>query len=349
VTEYPADLAARPAPEGVTLVCLTHLDAAHAAGQRVTDPSDVEALHDFRVAIRRLRSTLRTYRSQLDVVPRKLRNGLRDLTRSTTPGRDAEVLIASVKALEPKLERGQRAGLPWLLARFAERRDRAYEEIQDDLASEFPRLERRLRKALRVAGKVPGDPPVELPTLGAVAAALLSEHVDLLVQEVGTLQSGDDESTAHGIRITAKHLRYLLEPLAEAHSEAQALLGRLKAIQTQLGDLHDLQVLAAELADAVGDAGAERARRLHDLTLPGTPRRAPTPRKQPRAATTGVLALARLVRQAQDDAFRVFEAERQSGSLANLQGAVASVAAALARPAASPAPLPQQALSSTRP
>ena len=236
--------------------------------------------------------------------------------------------------------------MPWLLARLAERRDRAYEQIQDELASEFQRLERRLRKALRVAGNIPAGSASDVPTFGAVAAGLLTEQAALLAQEISTLQSAGDESTAHGIRLVAKHLRYLLEPLAEAHPGAAALLIRLKAIQTQLGDLHDLQVLSAELADAVADAAAERARRQHDLTIARAPRRAPASRKRPLAATTGVLALARLAQQAQQDAFSAFGKERQRESQAELQAGVVSLAAALARP---PAPLlltPRQAVRS---
>jgi hypothetical protein len=113
----------------------------------------------------------------------------------------------------------------------------------------------------------------------------------------------------------------------------------VKGIQTLLGDLHDLQVLAAQIADAVGDAAAERARRLHDLTLSGATRRQPATRKRPRAATTGMLALARLVRQTQDELFRRFAAEWQSGARVDLWGEVAIVATALA---SRPAPLPER-------
>jgi CHAD domain-containing protein len=340
VAEYPEDLLARPAAAGAALVCLAYLDAAHVATQRLTDPKDSEALHDFRVAVRRLRSTLRSFRSELyDAVSKKVRNRLRDLTRATAPARDAEVLIASVNTVEAKLTRGQRAGVPWLLARFADRRDRAYDQIRRELAPEFPRLERRLRKALWAAGTKRGGPASGDQTFGAVAATLLSEHAALLEGELATLQSADDESTAHAIRITAKRLRYLVEPLVGGEPRAAGVLAHLKAIQTLLGDLHDLQVLAAQLADAVGDAAAERARRLHHLTLSGAPLGRPAARGGPRPATTGMLALTRLVRQAQDELFRRFAATWQNGSRADLLSEVATVVTALA---SRPAPLPER-------
>ncbi|HEY9420766.1 MAG TPA: CHAD domain-containing protein, partial [Thermoanaerobaculia bacterium] len=67
------NLLARSPEEGARLLALSFLDQARAARPRLADPSDSEALHDFRVALRRLRSCLRAYRSFLDEsVPRKL-------------------------------------------------------------------------------------------------------------------------------------------------------------------------------------------------------------------------------------------------------------------------------------
>ncbi|HYU36006.1 MAG TPA: CHAD domain-containing protein, partial [Thermoanaerobaculia bacterium] len=59
-------LLARPPDEGAHLLALTLLDQAAAAFPRLEDPADSEALHDFRVALRRLRSCLRAYRSCLN-------------------------------------------------------------------------------------------------------------------------------------------------------------------------------------------------------------------------------------------------------------------------------------------
>lgn len=320
-------------------MCLVQLDAAHAAAQRLADPGDAEALHDFRVALRRLRSTLRAFRSDLDdAVPKKVRNRLRDVTRATAPGRDAEVLIGSVKSLEGKLTRSQRGGVPWLLARLADRRDRAYDELRRELVPEFRQLERRLRKALSIVGRRPRNPAGGTPTFGAAAATLLSEQAALLEQELATLQALDDESAVHGVRITAKRLRYLLEPLGEAEPLAAAALPRLKEIQTLLGDIHDLQVLAGQLAEAVGDAGAERARRLHDITLSRAPAGPPTTPQRPRATTSGLLALARLVRDAQDELLQRVARDWPGEALTDFWAELGALAATLAAPST---PLPR--------
>src|SRR5438093_1375653 len=118
------------APGAARRIAVNLLDAASAARERLTDADDAEALHDFRVAMRRLRSTLRAYQPQLDaVVPSKLRRRLRDLARATGEARDVEVQIAWLEPRRDELPGARRAGVPWLLSRLTQRRERAYQDI----------------------------------------------------------------------------------------------------------------------------------------------------------------------------------------------------------------------------
>ncbi|MFI5316969.1 MAG: CHAD domain-containing protein, partial [Myxococcota bacterium] len=56
----------RLAEEGARLLALRQLDEARAALTRAGDPEDGEAVHDVRVALRRLRCSLGAYRPLLD-------------------------------------------------------------------------------------------------------------------------------------------------------------------------------------------------------------------------------------------------------------------------------------------
>src|SRR5947208_2852185 len=160
VTKRPEGLLTAPAPGAARRIALNLLDAATAARQRLTDADDAEALHDFRVAMRRLRSTLRAYETQVDaLVPAKLRRRLRELARATGEARDVEVQIAWLERRRTELPPGRRAGVPWLMARLTERRDRTYQDIRERIAPKFDRLARRLRR------------PHELAVGGARAAA----------------------------------------------------------------------------------------------------------------------------------------------------------------------------------
>src|SRR4026207_1998015 len=94
MVRLPPDLLSRSAEEGARLVALAYLDEIARAERRLADAQDPEALHDFRVGLRRLRTSLRAYRSSLKgSVSKKMRRRLRDLTLATNAGRDSEVQL----------------------------------------------------------------------------------------------------------------------------------------------------------------------------------------------------------------------------------------------------------------
>lgn len=327
MANYPERLLAQPADEAARLIALAQLDGARAARRRLADLDDGEALHDFRVALRRLRSTIRSLRPHLEArVPRKWRRRLRDLARATTDARDAEVQIAWIRERRNELPRGRRAGLPWLLAGLAARRDRVYDEIRRDTASEFDRLDVRLRRSLTTARAL----RPAAPAFGDVLSGLVREHATELARELGLVRSAEDQAESHAARIQTKRLRYLLEPLAGDLPQVAAIVDRLKRLQDVLGELHDVHVLIGGLGDAVAGAAAERARRLHDLALRGEapePSRGP---RRPRPASPGLLALARLAADWQGRLFQRLLAEWLSGELAVLLKDLDALADALA-------------------
>src|SRR5260370_4217590 len=110
----------RSPEEGARRLALAYLDQAAAALPRLADPEDGEALHDLRVALRRLRSCLDSYAEQLgDSVPKKLSRRLRRLARATGPGRDAQVQIAWLREERTEVARRNRQHRQGLTAQLA--------------------------------------------------------------------------------------------------------------------------------------------------------------------------------------------------------------------------------------
>src|SRR5205809_1328586 len=285
VTKRPGGLLARPAPAAAALVGLTLLDEARAACGRLDAPDDAEALHDFRVASRRLRTLLRSFRRELGrAVAKKLQRRLRDVTRATSAGRDAEVQLAWVRSHRPELGRRAGPGLPWLLTRLEDRQDRAYTDIRREIPPEFRQIERRVRRGLNATLL---DASQAERSFAAATSRLIREHVAALDQELESARSTRDPDAVHAARISVKRLRYLLEPIAAERPRAGALVEPLKRLQNVLGELHDLQVLLGDLGVAVAEAAAERARRLHAAALAGAPAHARPPRACPHAAQRG--------------------------------------------------------------
>jgi CHAD domain-containing protein len=286
----------QPRPDLLTLapragagwIAAARLGEARAACARLAAGDDPEALHDFRVAVRRLRSHLRAYRPWLaGQVPRRFGKRLKRVARTTNAARDAEVQLEWLAAV--RSAGAQRAGLGWWRARLAGARDAAYAEVRASVVPGFDTLAARLAAAFEA---VPADSVAATDDFAAAAGALLDEHASALAEQLAAIASLADIERIHAARIAAKRLRYLLEPIAPLVADGARLIRRLKTFQDHLGILNDSFVRERELGTAVEAAGAERARAALARALGGARRARPAPDPLP-----GLLALARRVRR----------------------------------------------------
>jgi len=213
-----------------------------------------ETLHDFRVALRRVRSHLRAYRKQLPLA-KKPRKRLRDLARRTNPARDAEVALAWLSAEYAALDAGERADAQSFIASVADEVERAHRGLADELVAAWPPLARPLRRQLHGCikdhrrGRVKGQ-----HSFGRTTASLVDKRARRLEKALRRIGSRTDACAIHRARIQAKRLRYLLEPWRGAVAPAGELVERLRRLQDVTGDLHDAQLLGERLQDALGRA-----------------------------------------------------------------------------------------------
>lgn len=299
-------LLSRSPEEGARLLALGFLDQAAAAFPRLSDRSDAEGLHDFRVALRRLRSCLRAYRGHLGKsLPKKLEKRLRRLAAATGPGRDTEVQLEWLRPQGRHLAASHRAGRSWLVARLDERMQEEHARLTGHLEEKFPEMEKDLRDRLSVyRAEIHLDAHVRRPTFGEITAALLREHAEELESYLARIHGPDDEKEAHEARIRAKRLRYLLEPLLDELPAAAGSIKRLKALQDILGELHDAHVLETELRTAAVSTASDRYSRLFDLAIQEAPDEALLRAARRSAVENGVIALGRLNRARRDRLFR---------------------------------------------
>lgn len=249
-------LAHRTAVGGARRLTLHHLKRAEAAVERLGDTDDTEALHDLRVELRHVRTYLRTYRKLFSgaVAPKSL-EALRDFAHLTNPARDAEVHTAWL-ARQPQA-RGSRSGAASRLnSQLTQRHAKVLQQVRERFTQDFPQLAQRLRRQLQRA-KAPGQ-----GRFGKYTAQKLLRLSLRLRQRLDLIQGPSDVEGCHEARITAKRVRYLLEPFDELPGAPKALK-RLKALQDTLGDMHDLHVLLETLnGRSPGlNALASRARR----------------------------------------------------------------------------------------
>lgn len=225
-----------------------HLDAATEAAERLAEAADPEALHDFRVALRRLRSVLRAYRSCLRKLPKKLRRELKRVARATSAGRDAEVFLEWLNA-QSSFPASEKTARERLQRRLEQVRDAAYRQLRSEMPADFTMLAKRLHQTL-VARR-------NAASYGEVTAMRLHAQIADLAADLARVHSVADAESIHAARIQAKRLRYLIEPLSRRLPDAGSGVKRLRAFQDETGALCDGFVRRRLFTQA---AGAEQAR-----------------------------------------------------------------------------------------
>ena len=243
-----SELLAQPAARAARVIARQRLDVALRAFARLGQ-GEPDALHDLRVALRRLRTWLRAYRPALDdTVTRTSRRAFAKLARATNDARDDEVALAWLHAL---------AGVPSeiqpdhqrLLAALPVEQQRTAQTAAKYVARRLPAAAERLSRQLEqyyVRRSVDRD---EELTMHGLTASLLRQHRRRLARALARARASADVAGAHRARIEGKHLRYLLEPLDSDRRVAHAVR-RLKTLQDRLGEHHDAQLLRDRLRRA---------------------------------------------------------------------------------------------------
>lgn len=243
------------ADEGVRQVALALLGDAEEAHGRLADPEDDEALHDFRVAVRRLRSWVRTHRRTLG--RRATRRGLRLLrrvARGTNAGRDAEVLAAWLTS--PEVVQDSDAAVAREVASTLA--DPSTARIPEEVHEEFREAVLILRERLstyRVARRVGEALVPDGTTFAASSAEAVRRCLRGLQRRLARVHDAADDVAIHQARLAGKRLRYALEPVSPHVDGAPLVIQQLKQLQDLLGDAHDIHVWRDQLAGGV-PAGA---------------------------------------------------------------------------------------------
>lgn len=252
----PGDLLRRDAEEAVRLIALDFVAQAREAAPRCLDPEDSEGLHDFRVSIRRLRSTLSAWKGLLrGVVEKRDRKTLAGFQKRTGASRDAEValewLAGQVEALEPE----HRPGYERVEARLRSAARSQTGDLNRDVCAELVEWADGFESRL--------GHPAPRQGAGVPYAEALAERLESTAHrlEVCVNGIGDDRTRGpHKVRIAGKRLRYLVEPVRTEGEVGGSLVERCKRLQDVLGTLNDAHVLDDLLKSCiVGEPSEEEA------------------------------------------------------------------------------------------
>ncbi|HEX3213065.1 MAG TPA: CHAD domain-containing protein, partial [Actinomycetota bacterium] len=223
----------------------------HEAGVRTGE--DPEAVHQARVATRRIRSTLRTFSKLLDEEwTDRLRDDLKWLADLLGEVRDTDVLLERFADHLDDLPAADAKAGRRLLATLSEQRDQARRRLLGAMAQEkYVELLEDLVAAAAAPALLPGaDRPA-----AEVMPPLVRKPWKKLRKEVR--KAGDDpaDEQLHQIRIRAKRARYAAEAVEPAFGKpAEDFADAVADIQSVLGDHQDAVVGEAWLREAAGTA-----------------------------------------------------------------------------------------------
>ena len=221
--------------------------------------ADPEGVHQARVATRRLRSDLRTFRSLLDdEFATSLRSGLGWLADILGDVRDGDVLLERLRRRAAELPETDREAAAPVLASLQADRDAAHATLLEALAS------RRYLHLLDRVVAAANDPALRddaRAPASEVVPALVRRPWHKLAKRAEKLDESPSDDDLHQIRIRTKRVRYAAEAAAPVVGKQARAFARAAAdLQDVLGDLNDAVVAARRLDEWTALHGAENTR-----------------------------------------------------------------------------------------
>jgi len=229
-----------------TRVCLGHFKAnlRHAAKH----PEDPDAIHDLRVAIRRLTQCFRIFRDLLDPSPvKKLRRRLHKIMEHCGAVRNCDIA----------LELLAQCGLPESpsVPKLRKEREDAAQKLHRNLKKERRRHHRAVGAAARPAHRG-----------WQIATRLPALAEDFFETGSAAVAPGSSYQTLHRFRLHAKRFRYTLERFEPFYGSEMATGAKaLKGLQDRLGAINDC-VTTIDLLAADPGAVAAIQKRLDQRT-----------------------------------------------------------------------------------
>ena len=281
--------------QGALLVLRTRLDEMCALRVAALDWSDVEGVHDMRVASRRLRSVMRDFTPYLRKSRlRRAGKSLKRVARALGAVRDQDVAIMALEELQREAPEEVAAGIERLVAE----RDAQREQVRAVLAEEISegkiarlqgefiyelehatKLQRQRRKK-SADGDGQATAGVSFRQAGRNIIAASFEELRKLSP---SLYQPSRTGPLHDMRIAAKRLRYIVELYAQCWgAQLSSFAEEIAEMQSHLGELHDcdewIALISARLCalpsedsatDAETDMESIRAERRSSVWLLG--------------------------------------------------------------------------------
>ena len=222
----------------------------HEPGARLGD--DPEALHDLRVAGRRLDAVLRQFEPFLTPEYVGIRATLKTVLTALGHARDLDVALGELQSFSRQLPKSDRAGIEPLKEHLLSERVRARAQMLSVLDSIWVQKNlQELNSLLTAPGAAP-EASSAAPALHA-SAGLVRRRFRKLRKRAEILGADSSTEDYHEVRGQVKKLRYALEAVAALYGKpADDLIRALRRWQENLGVQQDAAVAMQRLNTLAG-------------------------------------------------------------------------------------------------
>ncbi|MBV9358815.1 MAG: CHAD domain-containing protein [Chloroflexi bacterium] len=253
----------------------------------VREADDVDAVHDMRVATRRLRAALRLYEEVYPPRGQEVRQQLAELADALGAERDLDLQLAELRTWQADASDADRHAFDGLVAALAPQRAQARRALLDVFEGDhFETLAANVQRLLAESME-PDRPAAEQP-LGEIVPRLVKRQHKKLRRQASEALETMEPAALHQTRIRGKRLRYAVEFVSEVYGRpADRFIRAMTEQQDVLGDHQDAQVgihrleslaeepnaqlsphqvfLAGRLAERLSDQAADLRERFPDV------------------------------------------------------------------------------------
>jgi CHAD domain-containing protein len=202
-----------------------------------------DAVHDLRVAIRRLDQALVVFKPHLHRKPSKrIRKHLKTLLSAAGEVRNCDIAARI-------LSKTERPGAAALQRKVRDQRKDAQKSLLDRLKQLS--LRTQLSKWSNELGLGPTSVDFPAETVKTTARSTLPQHCQRFFEAGEAAASHSSGEKLHEFRIQAKKFRYTLEQFVPVYgSIAEAWIREVRSVQTVLGAMNDYRTVLSMAADA---------------------------------------------------------------------------------------------------
>jgi len=229
---------------------------------------DPEMLHQFRVSLRRLRSTLGACKKFFSPSWLALRRrNLSLLMEQTNAKRDIDVLLEKMDFYKSLLPKKMQKDLAPLKVHLLAEKERLETHVAALAENELLRSEISVLMRPDMKGCRPGDKNSQ--PIVITAMQILDKRMTSILKEGKRLNAQSEEQAYHELRIQFKKMRYLIEvmkPLVEAE-KYRDVMKPIRKMQTILGDFHDFQVQGSLLVSFVKVPALQKKKKQKAIML----------------------------------------------------------------------------------